>query len=104
MSYTRSREVGDAMIKDGPSYAVVKSTKKIGFISPEDRPWEQVDIPINNSNFIKYNCECLSKHSGDKRESLEVILRPYCYPENRKKYIFYFGQCERCETIYWTKE
>lgn len=90
------------MVKDFPSYEIARSTKELGFISPEDRRWEQLTIPSNNHNFLKYSCQCVEKNASHFFPGkIDVILKPVCYAEGQKM-IYYIGQCPRCETIYWT--
>lgn len=104
------------MKSETPSFAIIKALKKAGFVAPADRAWYQVDIPVDGQAFVKYECECLKNIKAEcdksKKESktksalddlnLEVILKSYGYSEKDKRYVYYIGQCFRCQKIYWT--
>ena len=89
------------MIAALPHWDIIKATKQLGFKNPEDRKWAVVNIPTNNAPFIKHECKCLNRTHKDN-SVIEVIMKICSFPNIDKEKIYYFGQCMRCETIYWT--
>lgn len=93
------------MVIELPSYEFIQAVAKAGIIRPLDCPWVDISIVTNSQAFCKFNCDCpknaLNKSKWD--ESIEIILRPYSASENRKKLVYYIGQCKRCKKIYWVE-
>lgn len=77
-----------------PCYDLIRSLKKFGFIDPEDKGWQQINLETSEKKFLKHLCTCANI-------SKEVILKNFSFSQKRN--ISYFiGQCPRCERIYWT--
>lgn len=84
-----------------PNYEFIKTLSKIPGISyAEDRQWHELNLEIDNSPFMKYNCSCL-KRKTKKEKNLEIILKPYAWSVDNSIYTYYIGQCPRCEIIYY---
>lgn len=66
---------------------------KMPFKLPGDRPWIEITIDPENKKFIKYSCPACEQG---------VVLKQYSCADKEVK-VWYVGQCELCEKIFYTK-
>lgn len=96
---------------DAPEYSVVRATRKIGVVSPEDVPWRRIRSFLGQKtggrNFLfdlwrslcswgipaQKSCPC-----GADFPRLRRIRVTFDTGEQER---FLLGQCPRCRTVFW---